>query len=646
MLKSFVQLIAIANDHILLSCNEGPSGEELSLITLCEVDVNNGINILKEQLNSTLNLEIDHCFRFSRELIPGAVTFWGQTVVKKLQEVRGYRWVPLKEAKNINSIGRHLTMLYSECVDRDYEPQWMDTLERVLESSSSYRYSIYNINKKRQSKIVDREDKKICHREKMTGIILALILGIVFDRFFTERVAGISYPVFISLLIGFFFWTLRKDIKLRRNIGYLLLAPILLLSLTFAIFTNEILRFLNIILIPFFMVCSSIIIKNDTIPWHKAGFISKMFERTIPFAFENFLKPFKFIKADVKQRSGKGMSETKKSVLKGLLISLPLLIIIIALLSSADMVFQHYISNMTRVFDNLEIDFGRTFFHIIVILFTALYLFGYVWSFKYTYRNTQREEKNEAQWEAVTILTIIFLINIVYLIFTVIQFSYLYGGGTNALPEGYTYAEYARKGFFELVTVTVINFAMLLSSMKYMNKDKGALNNAAKILLTLLVLFTLNMLFSAHYKMSLYEATYGLTYLRVFVHYFMLLLFILFTMSLTAIWYTRFPLTKAILITSLIMYVVLNYLNVDAIIARSNIRRYQETGKIDVEYFRSLSQEVVPYMAELQDDKDPMIRSQIRAQLEVRKNRIDSISYWTEYNYYRDKARRSLKDIK
>ena len=127
------------------------------------------------------------------------------------------------------------------------------------------------------------------------------------------------------------------------------------------------------------------------------------------------------------------------------------------------------------------------------------------------------------------------MINIVYLLFSIVQFSYLYGGGNNILPSEFTYSEYARKGFFELVAVTIINFTILLSSMKFIKKGNKTINIISNVFLTLLVVFTLNMLFSAHYKMSLYEQTYGFTYLRIFVHLFMIMLFMLLIVSVN--WY-------------------------------------------------------------------------------------------------------------
>jgi len=100
------------------------------------------------------------------------------------------------------------------------------------------------------------------------------------------------------------------------------------------------------------------------------------------------------------------------------------------------------------------------------------------------------------------------------------------------LPSDFTYAEYARRGFFELIAVTLINFSILLSCIGFARKGSKLIDRAVRILYSLLVACTLVMLFSAHFRMSLYEEAYGYTYLRMLTHAFMVFLFVLFLIAL------------------------------------------------------------------------------------------------------------------
>ena len=63
-----------------------------------------------------------------------------------------------------------------------------------------------------------------------------------------------------------------------------------------------------------------------------------------------------------------------------------------------------------------------------------------------------------------------------------------------------------------------------------------------KILNTVMICCTFIMLYSAHYRMSLYENAYGFTFLRAMTHAFMVFLLILFIITLARVWFTYLPL--------------------------------------------------------------------------------------------------------
>ena len=124
------------------------------------------------------------------------------------------------------------------------------------------------------------------------------------------------------------------------------------------------------------------------------------------------------------------------------------------------------------------------------------------------------------------------MVNAVYILFCVIQFTYLFGGEEviRSIPD-YTYAEYARRGFSELIVVTVINLSILLIGLHF-TKNDGKLDRLVLALRCLLVLCTVIMLYSAHLRLKLYEEAYGYTYARIFAHTFIGLLFVLFMLTL------------------------------------------------------------------------------------------------------------------
>ncbi|TEB07918.1 hypothetical protein Psch_01473 [Pelotomaculum schinkii] len=477
-------------------------------------------------------------------------------------------------------------------------------------------------------------------REKLL-ILSALAAGIIFDYLFYGKEFGISYPVYVLVLLGLFWGSMRKTISVNKGFGWFVLVPVFLLAATFAVYSNPVLQLINFLLIPVLLVVHTILAANNNLSWSGLSIIGHMIRRVIPLTFENFPKPFLFIEKQFKSKeSGRDMLTVKK-IAAGLLICVPVLLIVLPLLSSADMVFNHYLLNFSRIWE--YVDIGPAVGHGLIILFVFVYLYGYIWSF-YSKPPAIEIEKPAKQFflDPVTILTVLFVINLVYFFFSIIQFSYLYGGQSHTLPAGFTYAEYARRGFFELVAVAIINLIIQLSSMRYAEKKAQVVNIAVRCCLSLLVFFSLIMLFSAHFKMSLYEEACGLTYLRVFVHYFMCLLFVLFMIALGHAWYRKIPVIKAYIVIALIFYTVLNFINVDKIIARSNIDRYFRTGEIDINYMQTLSYDAIPDMLILANDSNQEISRQVKDYMLLKKQRLSKGAPWQSFNYSRYRAKAAL----
>ena len=217
-------------------------------------------------------------------------------------------------------------------------------------------------------------------KEGLYCLLFSLLIGIVFDRLFFDKAFGISYFIFIGLCIGFFLWSTRDRISFGKSFGWFLLIPIALLSFSFAVHTVEIFYFFNILAVSFLMVASSILIVKPSLKWDKGSFIVEMLRKGIVNVFKNISKPFKIIKASINIGRTVKMEEGKKQILIGILVSLPLLVILILLLSSADMVFGYYFANLTEIFNNINME--EFVPHTIIILFITFYLFGYIWSFK------------------------------------------------------------------------------------------------------------------------------------------------------------------------------------------------------------------------------------------------------------------------
>ena len=251
--------------------------------------------------------------------------------------------------------------------------------------------------------------------------------------------------------------------------------------------------------------------------------------------------------------------------------------------------------------------------------------------------------------DPVVLLTILILINAIYTVFSFVQFTYLFGGSSYILPSSFTFAEYARRGFIELIIVTIINFGILIFGITFVKKDSKKILTTLKAFLTLLVVFTFILLISAFYRMLVYEQAYGFTYLRIFVQAFMVMLFFLFIINIIYIWYHKLPIVKSYFIISLAIYIIMNFANVDIIIAKNNINRFFETRQIDMAYLKDLSYDAVPEIQKFfisskdsPDLKEKQIAKEISEYFKEIKSDIKNQKSWQSYNISKYKAEKII----
>lgn len=481
-------------------------------------------------------------------------------------------------------------------------------------------------------------------RKKYWILLYGLIIGISFDVFFYDKTLGISYPVFIVMILFILMASFWGSLKKLSNVGWLFAIPILLLASTFLIYSNQILKILNYLALPFLIIMFSTLVtgvnKSD---WSDIRFIGDMIKRVfVPFGFIH--KPFVTLFRINVRKGREGRSKVLPKVLLGILIAIPVLAIIIWLLSSADIVFKDLFTN---------IPVSKIVKHFLVVVSVFTYAACFLWSLLKAFDEREKSSYEKIKWklffDPVILLTILVLINIVYTIFSVIQFTYLFGGSSFVLPSSYTYAEYARRGFFELVVVSIINFGILLFGIVFVKKENKKMLTAIRAFLTLLVVFTFVLLSSAFYRMLVYEQAYGFTYLRVFVQTFMIMLFFLFIVNIIYIWYPKLPIIKSYFIISLAVYIIMNFANVDVIIAKNNISRYYETKQIDMIYLKGLSYDAVPEMQNLmlsvKDSSDPVekqISENVIEYFEDKKIELEDQKSWQSFNISRYKAEKII----
>lgn len=420
--------------------------------------------------------------------------------------------------------------------------------------------------------------------------------------------------------------------------------PILLISATYFIFNNEFFYTCNIIalILLFSIMIIMLVIDKVTIGTmiRKVVYLLLGPVEFLEEAFENIIETI--AKLFNKREISKKKHRTIKKIILGIVITIPILIIVLILLASADSIFfNNLIILLIKVF-SLDIFESETyvnlFLRIIIILFLSVYLIALLYNIvEDNFCDNDVKSKEKKGIDKIIGNTVLTILNIVYLIFCYIQVSALFMKMGNMLD--YEYATYARQGFFQLMAVSLINLSLILITFRRNEQDNRL--NYTKIMNICLAIFTLIILCSSFYRMYLYEQEFGYTFLRLIVYFVLITEAILIIPTILYIIGMKINLCKTFFVVIVSMYVLVNYINIDYMIAKNNIDRYfasETEAEVDIYYLQTLSIDAVTQIKRLENVKDENIRYRVENYLYYLKNDTTNINF-KNFNINRDIAR-------
>jgi hypothetical protein len=289
-------------------------------------------------------------------------------------------------------------------------------------------------------------------------------------------------------------------------------------------------------------------------------------------------------------------------VVRGLLIALPIVAIFAALLSSADVVFGQRLEDLIELF-KLE-DLPEYIFRLAYILVGAYALAGV-----FLHAASQSKEEKLVGEEKPVIPPFLGFIEaaivlgsvaLLFAAFVFIQFQYFFGGQANIQIDGYTYSEYARRGFGELVVVAFFSLLLILVASSVTRRESETQRRVFSGLGIGIVGLVLVMLVSAFQRLLLYEAAYGFSRLRAYTHVFILwLALLLVAVVVLEILRRERVFALAALLAALGFVLSLGLMNVDGFIVRQNVGRAAQGETFDASYLMGLSADSVPALADL-----------------------------------------------
>ncbi len=310
--------------------------------------------------------------------------------------------------------------------------------------------------------------------------------------------------------------------------------------------------------------------------------------------------------------SGNGKQRVIGKVLVGLLCAAPALLVIVPLLLSSDDAFQ---GMMNKLFSNSLANILKTVFGLVISVFVVSYGFSFKKGRLLTMKNSQMTGV-----ENVYIISFLSAISVCYLMYLFSQLAYFFSAFRGFLPDGQiTYAEYARKGFFEMCAIASINLGMVFLTLLLAKKKGGKVCNAIKLLSTFIALFTLIVIATAISKMVLYIDAYGMTILRLTTSSFMVFLAVVFLSAILRIFFVKINIVKTALITAGCILLLLGTINVNGVCAKYNYDSFM-SGKlknVDVEAMYQLGDEGIPYLVKLADHKDSAVSAKAKEYLSL-----------------------------
>lgn len=412
------------------------------------------------------------------------------------------------------------------------------------------------------------------------------LLSGVYACFFTiclyQNASGLTMLPFVVGTLYYFYLCMNKlGIPIKKD-SYFYEAAILLLGCATWI-TDDVriilMNYLGIfILLVSFMLHQFFLDKEWDIPQYINAFLGALFGTLgcIPLPFSHFNH---MIKSKEKEKN-----QNLQYVFMGLIISIPIIIIILMLLSSADIVFANTLEFLWKGVVVPKNIVGTTL--MTIFAFLAAYSF-------LAFLTKEREggkKGRRREGEPIIAITFTSLIALIYLIFSGIQVIYLFMGKMQ-LQNNYTYAQYAREGFFQLVAVCLLNLALVIFCIYYYKNHK-----VLKVILTIISLCTYIMIASSAFRMCLYIGQYDLTFLRFFVLWALVVIFAMITGTIIFIIKPEFRFLKYTIVTVTSLYIIFSFSHPDYIIAKYNYVDFGfiELDRIDSDYLSELCGDAAP----------------------------------------------------
>ncbi len=493
-------------------------------------------------------------------------------------------------------------------------------------------------------------------------LLLALVLGICADLLFYGRWLGLSVALFVALGLAAIAWlswyTQRPPVQSNLWLG----AAALFFAICVMVRATPLLLFFNL--------CACIGLLLLFVASYRSNALHRLpgwsyVSTSFLALMELSIRPAPLMLQGV-STIPLGSTQVRRfmPVGRGLLIALPVVAGFTGLLMAADSVFASYVGQLSSL--RLPFDLATVLPHMLFVSAVTWICAGGMQVALYSEvhssdieRHTDLPAEGDTQrlrlprtWQwlgCVESLTVLIAVNLLFGSFMLIQGAYFFGGMDTLDRSGLTYAEYARRGFFELLTVACLSLGLIWTLALLTRRDQPWQRLAFNSTSTVLILLVLGLLSSAFLRMRLYEQAYGYTHLRLYTYAFMIWLALVLLLFLAALLREKPRLfTFGSFASALCALALLNIANPDVMIVQENIARYQTSGKLDIDYLTTLSADATPALVARLDLLDSKARTTLIEALAVQQIQLaeaDAQSGWPGWHLARANAQAAIATI-
>ena len=427
-------------------------------------------------------------------------------------------------------------------------------------------------------------------------LVDALLLGIVGDALLRVAPWGANMAVWSIAIVAALLTLARRRHETIPANAWWLVAPAVTLGTMFAWRGSESLAVFNALAFITTLGLLAMALGNGAHRNVLTSRVRDVLQSGVSTAAGTVFGMIPLALADVSLRHvarARGASQAIAAI-RAALIAIPLLLIFGGLFASADPVFAKIVADLLRVDPEAIVS------HLVVTGMIAWLVGGFL---RTTLLSTGRPMLSAQVPDGALGLTEVSValgsLVLLFAAFVGVQLRYFFGG--DALVQstaGMSYAEYARRGFFELVMVSALVLPVLLSANALLRRDTPLAGRVYRGLASTLTALLAVIMYSAFARMRLYQSAYGLSADRLYATVFMgwlALVFVWFSLTVLRGRGTRF--VAGVVFSGWGTLIALNIADPDGLVARGNVARASQGNELDVPYIETLGADAAPALA-------------------------------------------------